>query len=387
MTTRRVSPDDAKELRAYFGGGGFSLLEQSPLGHQLDALRRYGGSRHCPVCGGLGVVPVGRGAELRAASCAEVRRRAAAWGVSLVAERARKVPKSEMPHLTEYRRLRDDEQNRAGAEQYRRAHAEEIRQECDRESGARAREQERWIRGEARRLAQEERDGVTERGCLECRGTGWIGEQLRHRLTARPTCTDGSGHVVGGLENLDPLDVHSTGSSRHGEGGYDVGDVAMFAIGRITRRLGRVYLRDPNLALALARFFAPQSGGALALWDLVPAGRTLLKQQGEGMTAAQTYQELAAKQRETQDARLGRQLAEAREQARALADQALAAWVESEPRREPRAVGGAVVRPRIRVPRRAALAEMADMVRSILEDPGACWIREDVAEEMAEASG
>jgi hypothetical protein len=367
MTTRRVSPDDAKELRAYFGGGGFSLLEQSPLGHQLDALRRYGGSRHCPVCGGLGVVPVDRGAEARAASCAERRRRAAAWGVSLVAERARKIPKSEMPHLTEYRRLRDDEQNRAGAEQYRRAHAEEIRQECDRESGARAREQERWIRGEARRLAQEERDGVTERGCLECRGTGWIGEQLRHRLTARPTCTDGSGHVVGGLENLDPLDVHSTGSSRHGEGGYDVGDVAMFAIGRITRRLGRVYLRDPNLALALARFFAPQSGGALALWDLVPAGRTLLKQQGDGMTAAQTYQELAAKQRETQDARLGRQLAEAREQARALADRALLAWVESEPRRGPQPVTGARARPKIRAPRSAALTAMAAMVRAALE--------------------
>lgn len=367
MTIRRVSPDDAKELRAYFGGGGFNLLEQSPLGHQLDALRRYGSSRRCVVCGGLGVVPIDRGAESRAASCAERRRRAAAWGVSLVAERARKVPKADLPHLLEYRRIRDEEQNRTWAESYRREHAEEIRQECDRESGARAREQERWIRGEAQRLAREERDGVTERGCLECRGTGWTGEQLRHRVNVRPTCTDGSGHVVGGLDNLDPLDVHSTGSSRHGEGGYDVGDVAMFSIGRITRRLGRVYLRDPGLALALARYFAPQSGGHLALWDLVPAGKTLLRQAADGTTAQQTYQELAAKQRETQDPKLGRQLAEAREQARELADRALSAWVDSEPRRVARSVTGARARPKIRAPRSAALATMAAMVRAALE--------------------
>jgi hypothetical protein len=373
VTIRRVSPNDAKELRAYFGGGGFNLLEQSPLGHQLDALRRYGGSRRCAVCGGLGVVPIDRGAESRAASCAERRRRAAAWGVSLVAESARKVPKAELPHLTEYRRLRDDAQDRANAERYRREHAEEIREECHRESGAMAREQERWIRGEADRVGKDEKNDpvtgkkIAEHACLECRGTGWTGEQLRHRVNVRPTCTDGSGHVVGGLDNLDPLDVHSTGSSRHGEGGYDVGDVAMFAIGRITRRLGRVHLQDPVLALALARYFAPQSGGALALWDLVPAGKTLLRQAADGTTAQQTYQELAAKQRETQDPKLGRQLAEAREQARALADQALAAWVDSEPRRESLSVSGARARPRIRAPRSAALATMAAMVRAALE--------------------
>jgi hypothetical protein len=373
MTSTRMpkmTKDDLRDLRSYFGGGGFNLLEQSPLGHQLDALRRYGGSRRCAVCGGLGVVPLDRGAESRAASCASRRRQVAAWGISLVAERATKVPKADLPHLTEYRRLRDEDQDRTGAEKYRRAHAEEIRQECDRESGARAREQEKWIRGEAQRLAQEERDGVTERGCLECRGTGWTGEQLRHRVTARPTCTDGSGHIVRGADTLTALDVRETGSSKHGEGGYDPGDVVLFTVGRIARRIARVQLVEPRLALALARYYAPQSGGALALWDLVPAGMTLLKQRSEPMTdatPAQVFAAISDEARKHPDPRRDAQIATARDQAHDLARRAHEAWADSETpavRRE--VLPGVPKRPRIRAPKSAALEALAGAVRLAL---------------------
>lgn len=334
-----ISPDDARALTYYFGVGGLSRLAQSSTGAQLDAARRFGQSKRCPCCNGIGRVDERNHRWTEQND--DYRRREIAWTISTVV-----YHRVSLPALSEYRRLRDEKGDRVAAEVYRLAHLDEIRLEVEQESGAQAVVVQRWIDSEVKRIREDERK-TADQWCRNCRGRGWVGTDLAHQrgeLTARPT-----------------------GSSIKGNSGFDLGDAAMERLGRVAVRLSRIRVIDPRHVEVLAAYYAPQSGGCQALWGLTPAGKTLLRQNPskvEGVSDEQLFADIVAAQRASGDPKLAAQLLAAHQQARELIDAAHDAWRScdtSKPRKRPRDPKKA----RIKAPVDPLRAELVEILRQL----------------------
>lgn len=113
---------------------------------------------------------------------------------------------------------------------------------------------------------------VLDRQCPKCECSGWV---MRARNYGR-----------GG-----PVTVRPTGSSKSGSTGasIDPGDANIARLGSVTGRLAAVERHGSVFREALEAFYSP-GGGALGLWALVPAGKTLLKRNGQRLPPRQFFE-------------------------------------------------------------------------------------------------
>lgn len=360
MSAKKAS-DDLRDLRIYLAHGGLEGLARSHLGPMLDALSRAGQSRQCDVCGGLGRVPTAAIAAHERELAVVVADRA--WSAAIL--RPCRAPKAGADELLEYRRLRE-EGGFGEAERYRRAHAADIRAQAADECRGAAAALARLIRAEQAAARADCRLPAGDRTCLPCRGTGW---RPRERPEAPPSTWKG--------EWTDPesdlgcgLDAQPVGGSIRSSGhGVDPGEAATERMGRVASRLARVRARDPVLADALARHLAPDAGGALALWEVVPSGRALLRAHLSELlpSPGAVWAALAERLRTAPTPGLARSLDATRQEALDLARRALAAWAEAGAPAKPRPGAPRATRPRIRPPRAQALDELSALVRQALE--------------------
>jgi hypothetical protein len=338
--------DDLADLRAYLAAGGLAGLARSSIGPMLDHLARAGESRRCDCCGGIGRIPDG-GDESRYGK--ELGRVLAdrAWGVAIL--RTPKAPKGDIRHLLEYRALRDSG-DFAGAERYRRANRKNVAEESAEENRGEAAAIGRYIRAEMAAQRAENRQTHTDRACLVCRGTGW-------RPVSRTTPAKDEWE----------LDARPTGSSvRAGGGGVDIGEEATERLGMIAGRLARVRAASPELAEALSRYYAPQSGGALALWEMVEPGKRLLKNHAiDGAPPSAVFAQVVEEARQNPTHGIARELDDVKEAARGLAERAHRAWeASSSPATWRRETGSHEARrPKLKAPRNQSLDEVSALVR------------------------
>jgi hypothetical protein len=227
------------------------------------------------------------------------------------------------------------------------------------------------IRAERASVAAGCKSTVGEVFCQVCQGIGW---RPREKVDAAPLgWTEDPEHPDDG-----GLDAQPTGNSVNRAGGVDPGDAATERMGRIAGRLAVVRAVDPLLADALCRYHAPQSGGALALWELTEPGRRLLAQHGhDDLPPAAIWADLADRQQKAPTVNLTRQIEETRRDALDLAAAALRVWRDSAtPRKAPPGIVGPT-RGRFRAPRDQELDRIIAGVRWALEHP------DEVAEYMA----
>lgn len=199
------------------------------------------------------------------------------------------------------------------------------------------REQQRWLGQKPRYLVSPRSRGVSlehSGTCRRCGGVGWIEASHRPRkgrpLTVRTRCVRGRDRW---------------GSVPLGTGGVTLTGEDVVAIARVERRLGWVEAEEPVLRAVLCRYY-DQSGGKLrAIWELVPAGRTLLRRnEVEALNPLLFFENVIRRQSEVYDSQIGALLNSADEQARELLDRACRVWNEAprEQNRNQRAsLGGA----------------------------------------------
>jgi hypothetical protein len=148
---------------------------------------------------------------------------------------------------------------------------------------------------------------LADKQCPECRGMGYIARKSpthnRGAVTARPTGSS----VTGGSADAMP------------EG------ASLARLGLVSRRLAAV----PSAAAdALEAYYAPGGGTWVALWHMVPAGKTMLRGNQLKLPPAQFWANRRAEQEQKRDANRERQFREADEQAQGLLEAAARAWNE-----------------------------------------------------------
>jgi hypothetical protein len=141
--------------------------------------------------------------------------------------------------------------------------------------------------------------------CPDCGCHGWVaaGRHATEQLTARPT-----------------------GSSVHGEpsaGGLDV-DLQILAV--CGRRLDRADCLLPITSAGLAAYLEPGGGILMALWNLVPAGKTWLRQNKLDLPARQFFDAGRAAQEKNRDPKIDAVIKTCDAQARSLLDAMGCAW-------------------------------------------------------------
>lgn len=188
--------------------------------------------------------------------------------------------------------------------------------------------QQVWLGKPKRYLVTPRSRGVSLRSSGECRrcgGIGWI-EAGRRRgkhapLTARTRCVRGRDRW---------------GSVPLGSGGVSLSDVDVVRLARVQRRLIEVGGADPELLAVLERYYEPTGGQKLrALWELVPAGRTLLRRNELELTPLAFFANVCAAQAERYDAQVGALIAACDAQAAERLAQAVEAWNRTATRRAP----------------------------------------------------
>lgn len=152
--------------------------------------------------------------------------------------------------------------------------------------------------------------------CRRCGGVGWVEATHRPRkhkpVTVRTRCVRGSDRW---------------GSVPLSSGGVSVSDVDVVRLARIERRLLAIRAEEPVLYRALAAYHEPTGGGLRGLWELVPAGQTLLRRNGlRELPTLLFFHNAVAEQAERPDPQVGSLLAACDEQAKRLLEEASRAW-------------------------------------------------------------
>lgn len=104
---------------------------------------------------------------------------------------------------------------------------------------------------------------------------------------------DGRGWVMGRLSSAKkPLTARPTGSSKKGGGGgVNVASENLERLGRVSGRLSSLRAAQGRVPadLALEAFYAPGGGSTGALWELVAAGKTMLRRNTQKLPPIQFF--------------------------------------------------------------------------------------------------
>lgn len=151
--------------------------------------------------------------------------------------------------------------------------------------------------------------GLLGESCPGCDGRGWVVDpRARH-------------------DSTDPLTARPTGSSRQPWTGCGDSDDAetLALLGVVSRRLAAL---PERLADVLRCFYLPSPvrESPRAVWPLVPAGKTLLKQSHASVGPWQAIETLLQAQADRPTATRAQQIATANAQAEALISEAVEAW-------------------------------------------------------------
>jgi len=360
-TRPRLDKPDIKDLIAYFCGRTFDRLSASDLGPMLDRMARYGRSRRCPVCGGVGRLD---GSERMRTKSDEAQALDCTHRAHVVADmKDLRVRAKRIPHLVAYRVLmdrasvaRDRWTAYREAEAYRLEHANRIADEAVVEARALGDEELDALRVEIANLSRDSKAVVTE-WCGACHGRGWIPSPL---------------------ERLRPLDANITGSSKHGSTGIGMGESEAEQIGRVDSRLLRIrsgsdrgYLR----VAVLSRLYGPGACGVAGLLALTTTGKRLVNQHAKEYSDAPSPDAVLDRVRERQqnnpDIRTGSLLTDARHEAEDLRDESVEAWLAEVGPRKARRDGPAPRRARIKAPpdaeKEVLLAEIIGLSRVAMD--------------------
>lgn len=141
---------------------------------------------------------------------------------------------------------------------------------------------------------------------------------------------DGRGWVMGRFSSAKkPLTARPTGSSkRGGGGGVNVSGENLEKLGRVSGRLSAVRSRQGAVPadLALEAFYAPGGGSTAALWELVPAGKTMLRRNSQKLPPTQFFANERADQADKPNANRDQQFRTAERQSTELHVAACLIW-------------------------------------------------------------
>lgn len=145
--------------------------------------------------------------------------------------------------------------------------------------------------------------------CKECDGRGWVMGRIsnaKKALTARPT---GS-------------------SKRGGGGGINVTSENLERLGRVSGRLSALRAAQGKVPadLALEAFYAPGGGSTAALWEFVPAGKTMLRKNTQKLPPTQFFANERADQSDKPNQNREQQFKTAERQASELHHAACVLW-------------------------------------------------------------
>lgn len=146
---------------------------------------------------------------------------------------------------------------------------------------------------------------------------GQFGELGADILKARPWAP---GWVPGSKRHKAPT-AQITGSSKHGTGVPDTGGTdAMERYGRTDRLLAKVRRTEPGAYVVAERWFSPGGETLVALWDLTPAGKTMLRGNAHDLPAPIYFDILRDRQSKQRDFTREMQFKAADDQAQKLYD-------------------------------------------------------------------
>jgi hypothetical protein len=144
--------------------------------------------------------------------------------------------------------------------------------------------------------------------CPKCQGKGWVVRGSRSRATSSVT-------------------VKSTGSSKKGGGsGVAIQDADIARLGLVSRRLSAVGEVAPVARAALEAYYAPDGGDTVALWYLVPAGKTMLRDNPQKLHPLAFFANLRAEQSERPSPKRKAQFDGAQKQALELFEASCRVW-------------------------------------------------------------
>lgn len=146
------------------------------------------------------------------------------------------------------------------------------------------------------------------RVCRDCQGTGWVVDvassakkTLEARIIDRRLAKTLRHYPAAPLVyRADEWKANPTGSSKpSGAGGHHaLGESDVALLGRVSKRLEYVRQHEGNAPAraALERYLSEGSNGLLALWDLVPAGKVMLRKRKGAIRPEQFFQNERADQ-------------------------------------------------------------------------------------------
>jgi hypothetical protein len=144
--------------------------------------------------------------------------------------------------------------------------------------------------------------------CPKCSGRGWVVRGSRSRATTSVT-------------------VRSTGSSKKGGGsGVAIQDSDIARLGLVSRRLSAVSDVAPVARAALEAYHDPDGGDAVALWFLVPAGKTMLRGNSQKLHPLAFFANLRAEQAAKPSPKRQAQFEAAQKQATELFEASCRVW-------------------------------------------------------------
>lgn len=145
-----------------------------------------------------------------------------------------------------------------------------------------------------------------DRVCSVCDGRGW---RIRSSRT----------HARG-VETAKPKPA-----PKQSKGGVLIADANIARLGLVSRRLSAVQAVAPIARVALERWFAPD-GDAGSLWELVPAGKTMLRTNPQKLPPQALFSNIRAEQAERPSPKRAAQIDAAGEQERTLHALSCRAW-------------------------------------------------------------
>jgi hypothetical protein len=146
-----------------------------------------------------------------------------------------------------------------------------------------------------------------KRVCRDCRGTGWVVDAESHakgslavRIIDKRLGKQGKTEPAWvPTYRADEWKANPTGSSKRGGGAsHALGESDVALLGRVSKRLEYVRSHESTVPArsGLERFYAEGANGLLSLWDLMPAGRLLLKRRKGSVPVEQFFQNERADQ-------------------------------------------------------------------------------------------
>jgi hypothetical protein len=148
------------------------------------------------------------------------------------------------------------------------------------------------------------------------------GGVYRHELFADEPCRKcgGSGWVAAGRKRVKDRDITARpmGSSMDDAGGVGVSDIGLLQLASTSKRLDLVTRASPGSFDALEAWFGPDVEGLTGLWDMTPAGRTLLRRNSTGLDPVRFFENQRLDQEQHRDAGRAATFDAADEQAQAI---------------------------------------------------------------------